>query len=145
MTIKRFVLFSAILMATLVFTSCNREAGRPGGETPSAGPSTVQRANIGALKRSLDEIDERIQAMGAVAAKEGSKVKPAVKEEIAKLEAARDAIYGRLQELQTASEDQWEDLKTRTAASVDSLGVAVSKTWRSVTAGERAASGEDGD
>lgn len=129
---KRFILAGGFTFALFAgLAGCNREA-RDGGTrgASESGPSTVQRASLGELKRHLDAVDERLQAMRERVAGAGEGAKQAMQEEIARLEAARDRLYGQLQALQTAGAGEWENLKTRTAHSVDSLSRVVAKTWK---------------
>ena len=132
-----------LFTASALLSGCNKDASKSSGS--SGGASTDQRASIAALKRSLDEVDDRIKVLEEKAAQAGTKVKQGTKEEIAKLQAARDKLYVQLQGMQTAGVEGWEELKDKTAASVDSLGHMVVKTWKTVTAEERSASSDGGD
>jgi len=139
---KPFILAGGISLAYLA--GCDRDsrsAGAQGGA--GSGPSSAQRASLADLKRSLDAVDDRLKEMAERAVGAGGEAKRALQEEMAGLEAARDRLYGQLQELQTARAGEWEDLKTRTAHSVDSLSRVVTGTWRRQLAdGKRAASRE---
>ncbi len=142
---KPFILAGGISLTLLA--GCDRDARSAGAQGGSgSGPSTSQRASIGDLKRQLDAVDDRLKDMEARAAGLGEDAKRALKAEMAGLEAARDRLYGQLQALQTAGSGEWEDLKTRTAHSVDSLGRLVAHAWRkSAAEGSRSAAGEDGE
>lgn len=142
--LQHFVFAGGLLAAVLL--GCNREARNPGAQDGSqSGPSTDQRASIADLKRSLDEVDDRIKALEERAAGVGDKLKQEAKDEIQKLQVARDQLYTQLQALQTTGAEQWEDLKTKTASSVDSLGRAVAKTWKNVGADQQSATTEGSD
>jgi TolA-binding protein len=131
-------LAAAALSALTALSGCNRKADA---DAP-ADQSADRRASIGSLKRQLDEVSDRLQTLEDKAAQAGSKVKQEVRDEIGELEVKRDQLYGKLQELQSAGADGWEALKDNAASGVDSLGRAVNRTWKNLTADERTAEAE---
>jgi septal ring factor EnvC (AmiA/AmiB activator) len=132
---KQFLLAS---LAAAAFAGCNREAKS---DAP-AERSANQRASIGSLTRKLDEASDRLQVLETKATQAGSEVGQDLRDEIAKLAMTRDQLYERLKDLQSAGADGWEGLKDDAASGVDSLGRAVNRTWKDVTAGERSAEAE---
>lgn len=132
---KHFLLAS---LAAAALTGCNRQA-KSDGSGHSDHQSTDRRASIGSLKRALDDASDRLAAVQDRATKAGTKVRQEVRDEIADLEKARDRLYAKLGELQATGAEGWEEMKDEAAAGVDSLGRAVNRTWKNVTAEERSA------
>lgn len=134
-------LFLLAGLAAAALAGCNRksEADAP------AEQSAERRAAIGSLKRQLDEASDRLQTLEDKASRAGSKVRQELRDEIEDLEQARDKLYGKLQELQSAGSEGWEGLKDDAARGVDSLGRAVGRTWKNVTAEDRTAEADDKD
>lgn len=137
-TLKRIFL-SGLLAAALLGCSKEDKAGSGG----DGAPSINQRASLAGLKRQLDDVADRITELGEKAAQAGSKVEQSARDDIERLEKARDDLYMRLGSLQTATADSWQDLKTSAARSVDSLSQAADRTWKKVTGEERSASAEE--
>ena len=135
---KHFLLAS---LAAAALAGCNRKADA---DSP-ADQSADRRASIGSLKRQLDDASDRLQVLQDKASQAGSKAKQELRDEIRDLEQARDKLYGKLQELQSAGADGWEDLKDEAARGVDSLGRAVNRTWKNMTSEERTAEAETKD
>jgi hypothetical protein len=129
---KQFLLAG---LTAAALAGCNREA-KP--DAP-ADQSFDRRASIGFLKRQLDEASDRLHILETKVSQAGSKVGQEVRDEITGLAQARDKLYGRLLDLQSAGAEGWEGLKDDAASGVDSLDRAVIRTWKNVTAGERSA------
>lgn len=137
-TLKPIFLAGALAAALL---GCNQgdKAGSGGGEAAS----TNQRATLAGLKRQLDDVADRITALGERAGQAGAKVERSTQDDIERLEKARDDLYMRLGSLQTATAETWQDLKSNAVISIDSLSRAADRTWKKVTGEERSASAED--
>jgi hypothetical protein len=138
------VAWTHLLLASLAaaaLAGCNRKADA---DAP-AGQSADQRASIGSLKRQLDEASDRLQTLQDKASRAGSKAGQGLRDEIGDLGRARDQLYAKLHELQSAGAGGWEELKEDAARGVDSLGRAVNRAWKNAAAEERTAEADPKD
>ena len=120
---------SAFVLALLAGAAWSAPAPTP----TAAHPDSVGRAEFAAkLGRQLDTLGERIVVLKEKAKTRGEKVKQSTRDEIKKLEAAKEKTKDKVDSLAEIGEAKGKVGKARAELEVDSLKAALDRLWKKV-------------
>jgi hypothetical protein len=99
---------------------------------PQAGSEAARVEFAARLGRELDTLGDRIVVLKDKAKAGGAKVKQETRDEIKRLEAARERAAARVDSLAKAGEGRWDVAREKTSREVDSLKAALDRLWKKV-------------